>query len=161
MKDLTGQRFEKLTVVVFHSREGKSYIWKCLCDCGKVCLKNGNHLRSGSAKSCGCLKRGAKTKHGLIRLSEYKAWQNMKARCLNPNDISFKNYGERGIKVCDRWKNSFSNFLSDMGRKTSDQHSLDRINVNGNYEPSNCRWATDIEQNNNTRRNKKLIVQTI
>jgi hypothetical protein len=94
------------------------------------------------------------TKHNNSSSLEYSAWRAMKQRCLCPNAIHFKHYGGRGIKVCDRWINSFENFLKDMGKKPSSIHSMDRIDVNGNYEPNNCRWATPKEQAKNTRRNK-------
>lgn len=158
MNNLSNKRFFKLTVLSFHSRNGKNYLWLCQCDCGNTCFKSTGHLNSGSAKSCGCLKRGAKTTHGLIRTPEYKSWQSMKSRCNNENDPSYKHYGGRGIKVCDRWMKSFENFLSDIGRKPTSNHSLDRIDFNRDYEPSNCRWATDFEQNNNKRANKKILV---
>jgi hypothetical protein len=89
---------------------------------------------------------------------EWTAWRNMKMRCYNPNDIGFGNYGGRGITVCDRWMNSFESFISDMGRKPSRGHSLDRIDNNGNYEPANCRWATRTEQGCNQRTNRLITI---
>lgn len=100
----------------------------------------------------------AKTKHGECsfyngKTKEYRAWRGIKTRCLNIKNHKYKDYGARGITVCDRWLNSFENFLADMGRAPSQRHSIERNEVNGNYEPSNCRWATPKEQSNNTRRN--------
>jgi hypothetical protein len=103
---------------------------------------------------------GRETIHGhrkrSYKSSEYLAWDHMKQRCFNPNSKNYKHYGGRGIKVCDRWVNSFENFYNDMGAKPSKEHSIDRINNDGNYEPGNCRWATNIEQQRN-RTNSRLI----
>lgn len=96
--------------------------------------------------------------HGLSHTTEYRSWGQMKARCLNKKHHAYARYGGRGITVCNRWINSFSCFLEDMGNKPTVLHSIDRINVNGNYEPSNCRWATYFEQGNNTRKTKKPVV---
>jgi hypothetical protein len=100
-------------------------------------------------------RRRLREKHGLTKSAEYRCWNTMKERCFNKNKKAYKNYGARGIIVCDRWSNSFLNFLEDMGKKPSSQHSIDRIDNNGNYEPSNCRWATLHEQAIN-KRNKSL-----
>lgn len=100
----------------------------------------------------GCSKRSGKT-------AEYKAWMSMKHRCLNPNATNFKHYGGRGIKVCDRWANSFQAFLDDMGKKPTARHTLDRIGVHGNYEPGNCRWATHSEQSKNKKNSMILTFQ--
>lgn len=130
-----------------------------MCDCGNKTIVSTGNLKNGTTKSCGCYqreyqaKRGRKNfyKHGLSNHPLYPTWSTMKSRCYNKNNISYKNYGARGIKVCDRWLNSFENFLKDMGEKPSDKHSLDRIDINGDYEPSNCRWATPEEQAINKR----------
>jgi hypothetical protein len=95
------------------------------------------------------MKTGRKINHGMTNSKEWRAWNHMKRRCLNPNYMYYKNYGGRGISICRRWINSFENFITDMGCAPSKEHSLDRIDVNGNYEPKNCRWATWKEQNNN------------
>jgi len=98
-----------------------------------------------------------KTTHGMSKTPEYKAWYNMKDRCFNPNHKCYSDYGGRGIKICDRWKNSFQNFFLDMGSRPTAKHSLDRIDNNADYSPENCRWATKAEQENNKRTNKPLI----
>ena len=164
--DLTDKRFCRLIVVEKTDRRSGSngsIVWKCKCDCGKETFVSSDNLRSGNTTSCGCLQKEraseTKTIHRQSYSSEYRAWQNMKARCYNPNNKYYKNYGERGIEVCDRWKDSFENFFEDMGPKPSSKHSIDRIDVNGNYEPENCKWSTDQEQARNKRnqRDAKLI----
>lgn len=156
--DLTGRRFGRLIVAERMSRINRGTRWDCLCDCGKHITVYAHNLASGCTSSCGCLQRearAARATHGQYRNNsvspEIKAWEKMRERCLNPKDISYKNYGGRGITVCKRWL-SFDNFLSDMGKRPSPKHSLDRINNDGIYEPSNCRWATRTEQNRNRRK---------
>lgn len=130
----------------------------CRCQCGKEVRVDSKSLRKGHTKSCGCLQSefaSSKKTHGMDRTPTYWVWQGMKNRCLNKNSGSFKNYGGRGIGVCDRWKSSFENFLADMGTKPA-RLSLGRINNNGDYEPSNCRWETTFEQANNTRKSLKV-----
>jgi len=152
--DLTGQTFGKLKVLGIAVRAGRNSRghatptkWQCLCDCGKESVVAGKDLRNGRTRSCGCLRadsmRASFRTHGegsyKFYTPEYSAWQSMRGRCLNPNNTKYYCYGARGIKVCERW-NSYENFLQDMGRKPDKRYSLDRINVNGDYEPSNCRW---------------------
>ena len=145
--ELKGQRFKKLLVISDVDR-GINLKWLCKCDCGKKTLVIGRNLRHGKTKSCGCSIgkhiSKSKFKHGKVGTPTYYSWGGMIARCYNPKASSFKYYGAKGIKVCKRWKNSFVNFLSDMGERKKGM-SIDRINSDGNYEPKNCKWITKSE----------------
>lgn len=155
LKDLKGMRFGKLRVVSYsHSKNGKAH-WEVICDCGNRKIIRSDSLGRRS-NSCGCVKSvGNNSKHLKTNSKVYRAWQGMLQRCFNPKKANYSNYGGRGIKVCARWKNSFENFMTDMGEPRSDQ-SLDRINNNGNYTPKNCRWATNKTQSNNRRSNRQI-----
>jgi hypothetical protein len=140
----------------------KSY-WTCLCTCGTIKEVEEWSLVNGKIVSCGCFLREKRTKHGYriggAEPPEYKAWANMKDRCKNSNHRNYKDYGGRGIKVCQRWDNSFENFLADMGKRPSPKHSVDRYpNPDGDYKPSNCRWATIKEQNRNKGKGNNTII---
>lgn len=157
--DITDHVFGNLTAIRRTHDTGNK--WEFLCSCGtRVIIAKGS-VTSGNTKSCGCLRsalmRQTRTKHGEAqKTKEYEAWQSMKARCTRPKNKRYPLYGGRGITVCSAWFNSFEKFLEDMGRAPSKEHSLDRIDVNGNYELSNCRWATKEEQSNNKTNNRVL-----
>lgn len=162
--DLTGQRFGRLTVI---ERAGaKPTRWLCECACGRKIEINAYSLNSGRTTSCGCFARECRSErkktHGKAYTRLYNVWRCMKQRCLNPNHISYRNYGGRGITVCDEWLHDFQAFYDWAMANGYDsdapkgQCTIDRVNVNGNYCMENCRWATRKEQNNNTRANRKI-----
>lgn len=154
---MIGDKFGKLTVTGdFVSKNGR--YWPCLCECGGTALVSITSLKrrketNGGCSNCYRTKHG----HGSSRNPTYSKYQAMKQRCGNPNHKDYPNYGGRGIEICERWLNSFDNFLTDMGESPKG-HSIDRIDVNGNYEPSNCRWATKQTQARNTRSNRKVTI---
>lgn len=128
----------------------------CRCSCGTVREVSANSLRRGTTKSCGCLRKERRTSHGRARSSEYRAWSDMKQRCLNPKHRHYVSYGGRGISVCQRWLDSFDNFLEDVGCKPSSRVSLERVDNSRGYEPKNTAWASQKKQARNTRNNKMV-----
>lgn len=148
-----GQRFARLSVIQFISRERK---YSCQCDCGKLTKVFTGHLTDGTTKSCGCLRKEFyKGKVWKSRTPEYLVWRSMLQRCGNPNHRAFQRYGGRGISVCERWR-KFDNFISDMGHRPSPLHMLERTKNDEGYFPENCYWATAIEQNRNKSDNRFL-----
>jgi len=156
-ENLIGNKYGRLSVVSEADNKCGRTRWECICDCGNSATIYSVTLKSGHTKSCGCLQKeatsSAKKIHGLTKSTEYKAWCLMKARCYTKTNNRYKNYGGRGIIVCERWLHSFDNFILDMGKKPTRFHTLDRKESNKNYEPSNCRWATQMMQQGNRRNN--------
>lgn len=159
IEDLTGQRFGKLLVVGRddspQTTKQKRIKWACACGCGNFTSVSSGNLKNGNTASCGCEKYANRGTHGMTNTPTYKAWDAMIQRCTNSNDARYKDYGGRGITVCDRWL-KFSNFLEDMGVKPAGLE-LDRIDNNGGYFLDNCRWISGIENKRNTRGNRYLV----
>lgn len=160
-EDLSGQKFGLLTVKerVKNSSSG-SVRWKCLCECGNYVVCLAYNLKDGHTRSCGCLhKKGTRTTHGMRHTRLYGIWTDMKSRCDNPNMKRYFDYGGRGITICDEWHNSFESFRDwAMANGYRDDLSIDRVDVNGNYEPSNCRWIPREAQASNKRNNFLLTM---
>lgn len=160
--NISGDRFGRLVALTPWGTKNRQVVWFCLCDCGATSLVGRSTLGRGNTSSCGCLKREMMQlgiqRNGGKRNPEYRSWQAMLARCLNPAAPQFANYGGRGIRVCQEWAASFDAFLDHVGPRPSMAHTIDRIDPHGHYQPGNVRWATAIVQNNNRTDNRILIV---
>lgn len=155
-ESLVGKQFYRWKVLPDcppENRQGSVY---AECQCGNVRLISASRLISGKSRSCGC-SRKSNARHGMEGTREYRSWLGLKGRCNNPNDQKFSRYGGRGIRVCERWQNSFENFYADMGPCPVGL-TIDRKNNDGNYEPSNCRWATGVQQARNNSKNRILTL---
>lgn len=156
--DMIGLRFGSLVVISRSShRSGKHVTWECACDCGNKSVVSGTKLRSGHTKSCGCAKVAEIVKrsltHGKCMTPEYRVWTGIKSRCFGKKTRSYKDYGGRGVTMCKKWRDSFEAFYDDMGPRPSPDHSIERLDNDGNYEPGNCVWATRCIQCRNKRNN--------
>ena len=166
-KNIVGNKYGRLTVIeradnIVRSNGRKRVAWRCVCECGNWCVVSSDCLTRGATHSCGCLRADTTSKrsttHGGSNDRLYKVWVDMKKRCYNPNYKQYKDYGERGISVCDEWRNNYSafkNFAMDSGYKPEAKFgecTIDRIDPNGNYSPHNCRFVDMKTQNNNKRR---------
>ena len=160
VKDITGQRFGRLQVVKIVGKDKRhNLLYECICDCGNTTVTNGTLLRAGKTRSCGCLAKNNfdRTTHGLSHTPLYGVWRTMKTRCYDRNSNHYKNYGARGIVICDEWKNNFKAFYDwSMANGYAKGLTIDRMNVDGNYEPENCRWVTQREQCNNKTTNRYI-----
>lgn len=173
--DLTGQKFGRLTVVgIDESKQTRKTYWICECECGNVISARSDDLQGGGTRSCGCYKRESdknniknvpayqkylQTGHKVGGTRLYNIWQGMKARCYNPNNVRYDRYGGRGIVICDEWLNDYIKFYEwSMENGYSDELTIDRIDVDGNYEPSNCRWADNKQQANNRKSNINITI---
>lgn len=158
--DLTGRKFGRWLVIGIGHRikNGEKWLigWRCKCECGNEKVVTGGALRSGHSKSCGCFMRNGGSALGYSKpmTKEYKAWASIQERCYNPKNKRFKDYGGRGVVLCDRWRD-FRNFLIDMGHAPPG-FQLERTDNDGNYEKSNCKWASRVEQGNNKRNNRRI-----
>lgn len=160
VNNIIGEKFNKLTVIdrgPTNSKRGEA-MWICQCECGVTVQVSTNDLKSGHNKSCGCLRQAFMNRRkGLSRSRIYSIWRGMKRRCCDENNKDYNGYGARGIKVCDEWKNNFMSFYNwAMENGYRDNLTIDRIDNDGDYKPSNCRWVTNTEQCANRRTNRYI-----
>ena len=164
--DLTGKKFGKLEVIGVHDTGSRKTYYVCQCDCGNIKVVRADALISGATKSCGCIKKeqdkinlSANHKHKMSGTRIYETWQDMKRRCYNKQNARYDRYGGRGITVCEEWLNDFQSFYDwAINNGYSDDLTIDRIDNDGNYEPSNCRWSTAKEQCNNRGSNINITI---
>lgn len=157
MEIIKGKKFGRWTIVSSKPKYKGQKMWLCKCDCGKEAIVRGTSLTSGASRSCGCLQKDAtriaNTKHGHYDTRLHRIWSGIKTRCNNPNSTSYRNYGRRGIRICDEWLHDYVTFERwALSHGYDDALTIDRINNDGNYEPVNCRWITRQEQNKNKRK---------
>lgn len=162
-QNMIGMRFGNLTIIKLEKREKGNSYWLCKCDCGNNKIVLGRSLFHGNTRSCGCLQKETASEifstHKMSNKRIYHTWENMISRCYYTKDMSYRAYGGRGITVCDEWKSSFETFYNwAVSHGYSDTLTIDRINVNGNYEPNNCRWVDMISQANNRRTNRYFMI---
>ena len=169
-KDMIGKKFNMLTVVDRLENQKQRAMYLCICDCGKTRNVLGQNLRSGRVKDCGCVSQKIRSQHisehnkthGHSKSKLYKCWSDMKSRCFNTHNKEYKNYGLRGIKVCDKWRDSFECFEQwAISNGYKENLTIDRTDVNKDYEPSNCRWITMTEQCYNKRNTRKIYLNKI
>lgn len=165
IKDKTGQKFGRLTVIgLSHTGARGVAFWECSCECGGSITVIGRNL-GGATNSCGCIRKELNATyyvtHGLSGTDTHRIWKGIVSRCTIPSATGYARYGAKGVSVCDRWSISYENFLSDMGERPSKDYSVDRIDNTKGYSPENCRWATRLEQNRNTRSNRNITVDGI
>lgn len=154
--DMTAQTYGDLRIVgLSHMLKGRAQ-WRCACACGREVIKDGWRIRQGLTRSCGCMRKGPAPRHGMTKTLTHRIWCSMRERCQQPSNKSYADYGGRGIKVCDRWA-SFDAFLADMG-PAPEKRSIERLDVNGDYEPTNCCWIPMAQQARNRRSNRHVIL---
>lgn len=161
--DLTGQKYGRLSVIRRNGHIGNHTAWECVCECGTIGTWKTNSLRMNATTSCGCYHRemasSANITHGMSKTPEYETWTKIMQRCYNPNVERYRNYGGRGVEVCERWIESFEAFYEDMGSRPGPEYSIERKEVNGDYSPNNCYWATEFEQSRNRTTNRVVLYQ--
>jgi len=157
-QELIGRKFNMLTYISFSHRgnNGREH-WLFKCDCGNEKIIRKLKVKCGEVKSCGCIQ--GNVKHRMVKTGTYSSWSNLKTRCLNRNSNRYYRYGERGIEICDRWKESFENFFEDMGERPTNNHSIDRIDNDKGYFKENCKWSSSFEQMNNKSTNKNITYE--